>query len=72
MNDSLHVIFYIETIEERATNYFKVCFAYKSRSAKLHSIYLPKQDVQVECQTVHIVLEEFIRLRTNEMGNNNN
>ena len=47
MNDSLHVIFYIETIEEQATNYFIVCFAYESRSVKLHSIYLPKQDVQV-------------------------
>ena len=67
-----HVIFYIETIEEQATNYFRNGFAYKSRSVKLHSIYLPKQDVQVECQTVHMVLEEFIRLRTNKMGNNNN
>ena len=41
-------------------------------SVKLHSIYLPKQDVQAECHTVHMVLEELIRVRTNKMGNNNN
>ena len=48
-----NVIFYIETIEEQATYYFRDGFAYKSRSVKLQSIYLPKQDVQVECQIMY-------------------